>query len=753
MNPSAPNSLELEALPETGAPPSRRLKEAKTAREIYALLKDADKSNAQTRARVQAMFDGSPPYDPKQLEASQQYYRCNLNFGEAESLLDYAMSGYIDLLNSVEDLVVTPTLFGEETERDYFSIVLSREISRTLREWPQFTFNYMHLCTEFLAHGLGIGHFEDQHDWRYRACGQQDFFIPRGTLASEDELEMAASRRVYPIHEIWSKIKDPAAAAESGWNVAATRKALTNALGHSTATQFEYEKLETDLKNNDYLSTARATTITLIHMWVKEFDGTVTHVMFPEADTGFEFLYEQAGYLGSMQQGFVMFPYGLGTNSHYHGIRGLGYKIFPAIQVSNRLRSHLVDGAMLASSVMLQPGSEADFTNMALTYYGTYAVIAPGMQVVDRSIPNFQQSVMPVLADMGQQLQNRTGQYNTQSLFGGGQERTRYEVSAHLESAAKLSLTSLNLFYQPWDRLLREVVRRMTRPNYLPEEPGGEAIAFLRYRLELAGIPPEAFSQIDLGNVRAVRAMGAGSPAARTGALRDLQAVMGSFDPVGQHNLLRDFTVTTVGAAQSDRYIKRDPGPRVPMDAKIALLENDALEEGKEIEVLPEEMHMVHLDKHLTALAKYLDQEKQGAPIEELVPRLSGLYYHAFDHLQFIQGDKTLQDQVAAYRQALQQAGEIIANGEKRIAALQRQAQEQSQADAESGAMEGGMPAPQGPPPEEQRMQAKLQEHQLRLQMMQETHQLKQNMRIQDSALNRSLKDADHAASLYKKIQ
>jgi hypothetical protein len=734
------DSLNIQQIPEEGPIPASRLKDAATGREIFESLRKADEENAKTRAKVQAMFDGSPPYDPGQLRKSKQTYRCNLNFGEAESLLEYAMSGYVDLLHSVEDLVHTPTAWGEENERGELSSILSREITRTLREWPQFTFNFLHLCTQFVGHGLGIGHFEDRFDWRWRAAGQQDFMIPRGTLASEDEMEIAMARRTYPIYEIWSKIKEPSAAKESGWDVVATRKALSKSYNKTNTSATEFEKIENELKNNDWLSDARSATITLIHSWVREFDGTVTHCIFTEDDSCPEFLYSGKGFLGSMQQGFVMFPYGIGTNAHYHGIRGLGYKIFPAIQVSNRLRSQLVDGAMLASSVMLQPGSETDFTNMALTYYGAYAIIAPGMQVIQQSTPNFQQSVLPVLAEMGNQLQQRTGQYSTQSVFNTGSERrTRFEVAAHLDQAAKLSVTSLNLFYQPWDRLLRETVRRMIRPDYVAAEPGGDAIEFLKYRLLQAGVPLEAFHAIDIGNVRAVRAVGAGSPAARTVSLRNLMEVMSAYDPVGRHNLLRDRTVTEVGAAQADRYIKRDPGPRLPVDAKIAQLENDALVDGRQIEVMEEEMHLVHIEEHLKAMGGFIEQEQQGVPIEELVPRMMALYDHAVGHLDFVQGDITMQEQVATYRQSLQQAGEIIHNGMKRLAKMQR---EQQMAGPE------GEQAPAGPSDSDMKLQQKLEEHQMKLRMMEEAHVLKQNIKIQEAALKRSLKDADKAADL-----
>lgn len=742
MNAQPYPDVMLEGIPETGAPPKRRLKDARTAREIFKSLRTADETNASNRASVQAMFDGSPPYDSSQLRASQQSYRCNLNFGEAESLLEYSMGGYVDLLHSVEDLVETPTLYGEERVRSELGAILAQEISRAIRDWPQFEFNYLHLCTHFVAHGLGVAHFEDRFDWRFRTGGLSDFHFPRSTLASEDELEIAVSRRDYPLHELWYKIRDPEIAKISGWNVPMVRKALAKSATSSEAGATDYEKLEVELKNNDFYGLGRATVVRLIHLWVKEFDRTVTHYIVTDDDTCDDFLYEGQQYYDSMQRGFVLFPYGLGTNAYYHGIRGLGFKIFPAIQVSNRLRSQLVDGSMLASSVMLQPGSEADLNEMPMTYYGAYAVISPGTAVIERASPNFQQSVIPVLQEMSIQLQNRTGQYSTQNVFSDRRERTRYEVAAHLEHAAKLSVTALNLFYHPWDRLLREVVRRMTRPDYLQDEPGGEYVAELLGRLEARGVPIEAFYAIDISRVRGTRAVGAGSPAARAVSLQELMDIMPSFDPVGRHNLLRDVTVSRVGPSQSDRYIVRDSGPRQPMDAQIALVENGLLTQGIEIPVMPECQHIVHTEIHLHGMDAFIQQADQGVPLEELVPKMSALYNHTFQHVEIISNDPTVREQAAMFRQSLQQAGEIISNGMKRLAKLQREG--------------GGEPpegAEQGPSEAELKMQERLTEHQLKLKMLDEEHQLRMQIRMQDAALERSLKDADKASELLQYLK
>ena len=99
------SDLPLQSLKESGAAPKSRIKDVKAANEIFENLRSGDEVSAVNRSRVQAMFDGVPPYSDTALRNSGQGFRCNLNFGEAEKFLEASMSAYVDLINSVETLV------------------------------------------------------------------------------------------------------------------------------------------------------------------------------------------------------------------------------------------------------------------------------------------------------------------------------------------------------------------------------------------------------------------------------------------------------------------------------------------------------------------------------------------------------------------------------------------------------------------------------------------------------------------------
>ena len=153
-----------------------------------------------------------------------------------------------------------------------------------------------------------------------------------------------------------------------------------------------------------------------------------------------KFLFKRENRFESPTNCFVTFCYGVG-NGTYHGIRGLGFKIYPHIQVLNRLRCGMVDGALLSSSLIVQPSDSSSraIDDLTLTYYGPYALFPPGLKIVEKAVPNLQQNIIPVISDMAMQMQNNAGAYQTRAAGVDGQSRTAYEVRSQLQKEATLS--------------------------------------------------------------------------------------------------------------------------------------------------------------------------------------------------------------------------------------------------------------------------------------------------------------------------
>ena len=150
------DGLALEALDEKGKPVETRLKDVQSALSIFNALRRGDEKSSVTRARIDSMFDGAAPYDSAKLASSGQQLKTNLNFGDAQRLLDISLSAYVDLYSSLEKLVEVKGTLGEKSQMGYKEDVIAEEVTHMLRNWPEFHSSYLRLCTTFIKHGVGV---------------------------------------------------------------------------------------------------------------------------------------------------------------------------------------------------------------------------------------------------------------------------------------------------------------------------------------------------------------------------------------------------------------------------------------------------------------------------------------------------------------------------------------------------------------------------------------------------------------------
>ena len=725
------DGLELGALDEKGKAVETRLKNVKCAISIFQTLAKADEKSSVNRARIDAMFDGSAPYNQTNLVASGQPLKTNLNFGEAQRLLDISLSSYVDLYSSLERLVEVQGTLGEQSEITPSEEIVADELTHLMRSWPEFHSAYLRLCTTFIKHGVGIAYFDTPDDWKFRVGGFSDILIPRQTPSSESCIDIAVGRREYLLHELYAFVKNPEAAAKVGWDVDEVKRIIsknvsTKGRDGSSGGVDNYEVLQQEMKNNDIYQGIQNPTVSVLHFWVKEMDGSVSHYMAAENQPK-DFMYKKVSRYESAEQAYVMFSYGVGSNGTYHSIRGLGQRIFAHIQTSNRLRCQQIDGAMLASAVMIQPEDQRSLDELQFTYYGAYAVMSPNVRIVEKAIPNLGTAVQPALQDLTQQLQLNT---DTISTYGPNQSspyRNQMQVATDVDVTSRLSGASLNLFYASWNRLLREVVRRV-----VTTKKSGKEIKDFYVRCAKRGVAPEFIKTLDVSRTKAVRSIGSGSRADRMLALRELQGVSGQFDDVGRRNLTRDIVSTRVGHDLADRYAPANEEKRPTVDVKIAFFENQQLQEGGSIPVISNEMHGTHLEVHVPVLSQIIEAINTGdADPMQVLPMLQSFYQHISDTAQLAAGDPALEPLVKDTKQVLQYAEEAINNTMKAVQKMERDQRE-----------EQGVG---GPEAEMAEQDAKVEEHQIKMQIAQEKAELDMAIKQKKHEQEMAIRDAKAA--------
>ena len=731
-------SIELENINESGKAPRTRIKDAKSAHAIYTSIRNADDASSIDRQKIQSMLDGEPPYSPQQLKSLGQGYRANLNFGESAAALETALSAYSDLVNSVDRLASVKTSEGDPAQKVEWENIIAEEFHRTITDWDEFFYKQQMLAHQFVSQGVGVAYFEDNRSWKWSVCGLKDFKVPRGTPACDTKVEVATIERHYLVGELYQFIENPKIATELGWNVEETRRAILLSTDNGTSSNSrDWERLQEELKNNDLMySHARSKVVRCIHYFVKEFDGTISHYIATRAGDSDDFLFQKPSRFKHANEAFVLFSYGIGTNGLLHSVRGLGYKLFPFIQLSNRMRNAIVDGAMLSSALMIQPATGEDVSNLSLMYNGPLSILPPGINVVDKTMPNLAGNVLPIVRDLEVVRQNNTGTYNPKQVMPDGDARTATEVQAQLAQQSLLSAQAMNLYYIPFQKLLAEQFRRLATVKYRSDEPGGEEAIAFRKRIEARGVPWKAVEKVY--RVQAVRAIGAGSPGARMLAFNEFMAIMPRFDEVGQRNLIRDRVAARVGYDQVDRYLPKGEVERIPIDAKIAELENDAMQGGRGVSVNPGENHAVHAQVHLEDANRFLQalQQNQVDP-KVAMSYLQVQYPHSTAHVEQLASDPSRREEVGVAKQILNQMREAVENIGKQLAA---QAQREAQARASE---QGGQVDP--------KTQLAIQKAQIDSQIKLQQSQLDQKLKVADVQQKMAIRDAEAAQKIRQK--
>jgi len=703
---------QLSTLKPDGTPPKTRLESAQKGYQIWNTLRMADAMSSMERARHDALYDNTPPLNQAQLDANGQSYRVNVSWGLAPMVLEMAQSGYIDMISSIQTLFSCPTRanLSPEKKKEYEGII-AEKISQMIRSWPDFMPTFLRLTSTFIKHAVSFATFDDEYDWRFDSKGMSDFKIPRKTKVGQENIDVACWLRFYSQSQLYQFIKDPEVAEAHGWNVEAVRKVIMHSINNSNTFRqwqfYEWEKLEIELRNNDYFWTygvAQTQNIRLVHMVWQEFDGRMSYGVITDDNNGEDWLCHKVGRYQSSYNAYVAYTYGVG-NDYYHGIRGQGYVIYPIVGALNRAYSQLLEVGTFGSAPILQPRDESAMQEMQFTPMGIFNVISPNLTVIPSAIvPNISSGVLPIIQSFTSMFREQTANANTQALLDSTKEMSAAEFNGRLGTIAKMSNTSQNLFRPPWTLTLREIVRRIIRPDYSELENGGSYVVKLRAELLKLGGDAllEAFHKLDVDKLESISAIGSGSEAARQLALNQLLPLMPYYPESGRQNLIYDITANAVNYQNANRYTFSGSSPSLTNQEGLAFTQNSLLMKGSFQPVLPDEDVFVHAKVHTSILPAATEQTSQavkqaaeivgsGQPydITKTVEMLQGLQLltaHTAETVEKIAVNPAGQQLVGQYKQILQQADEVVHNsGEQIQAIMEKQAQAAQGEEAPAG--------------------------------------------------------------------
>lgn len=747
MNTSSTTGLELQNISKGGQIPESRLNSALDVQGLVKQITRADEQRAKVRAKLKGLVDGNPPYSSAELKRIGQSYRTNINLREAESFLNMALSPFYDVFSEVPTYATIKIKHGTAEESERYSQIVTDEFDKLLKRDDDFDYLMQLSQHEMVLYGIGPMVFEDGLDWRCKAVKAASLLVPDGTKSNVGDWSLCVIRSTYQVHELFNFIRNEEAASSAGWSLSAARKAIIDASPDDYLSQeHTWEWYQQQIRNNDLSYSAKCDVVKVNHVYYREFpsddhpQGSISHCIINERGEAKEFLFRKLNRYQNWNEVVHCLYYDKGDGLH-HSVKGLGVKMYGALELKNRLACTMVDAAVARSSIHLIPASPSAMNRLNIVNQGPYTILPNDMQMQQTNLAGVLDAPMAVDSKLEGGLQSTLSQYHPR-LEKEGNPRTATEIQAITAQQSTLGKTQLNRYYQQLDALFAEKYRRAINPNLTDDVGGGALARKFQQACRERDVPRACMNKTI--RIEATRSAGRGSQFAKQAVMSQMMDLIGMLPEGGRQNVIEDTIAAMAGHSALERYY---PQPKTDLHAQEeqqhAAYENILFKSGGIIPVSSADNHAIHAGAHLQAgseLATVLN-EGQGINPEEVATFLRAMLEHVNGHLMELEQDPTREQVMQAMMDQFNQLNSLYEDILNEIASQQKEAGEAAQAGEEMANLEAGMD------PKDQLEQARFEREEARRDAKTQADiERKASKARQDLAL----KDAKTAAKLMK---
>jgi hypothetical protein len=696
-----------------------RLTSPAAARGMHSQHVNDDGDASFNRAAVQELKDFVPPYDPADLAKRRMSDRFNVNFGLVASYINEAVGAYHDLFTSppaLVKIVLDPDVDADK--KDSWAAIMSEEWTKMFRSWDGAPAKMLALADVFVTHGVVIPWFKDKASMVFDVFSMEECKFPPDTVAIPSQVEFMTLELKVSLPELYSKLGKAAEGKEyneEGWNEKTLKWLITTSVPESTEPDADnYEAVARQIKAARLSCNTSLPSVTLIWCFVKELDGSIsvyattkdlrgsgTKEGLPMPDRDIDpmnecWVYRKVSAFEDANQMFQIFAFSAGQKNRIHTIRGMGYALYEAGQADNILRCKMMDAARhRASEIYETEVPISDIDDIQFIDVGHAMIMPKGLKGVPQSgLGRLDQSLGFALQSMGEVMDRHgMGLASNSVADNPNARRNEMQVTVEVEHLNKMQSFAISLFYNPYDNLIRELVRRAFTETQ-KDNTARRLVEAMKDACEVRGVPRDVFSQINFPATQATRLVGAGSKGSRMIGFQQLAQMYSSMDEQGQEFFNYDIASEIKGADAAERYFGLPGQRRGHVDIGLARGENNDLLEGVMMEPLEGENHMVHLQEHIEELVAGIQQVNEGSvDLADWTTRHIPLYKHTVETLEATSVHPSRMPEFNSYRQQLQQVGEVIDNGMRHINKLREEGQLPGQPGAPSGPGQPGSPA------------------------------------------------------------
>lgn len=534
----------------------------------------ADYPRSLNRARINDLFNGSPPYTAEEERINN--IAINVNFLEGTKLAHDGRSQFANAFQKPGQFFTCRTDMGPRHKRQQCGITVTREINRLMKRSPYYFENMRAKWAQLVLHGIGPCAWETRHNWCPDPVGIEDVMIPSNTLITMKNLPFFAIFRSYTCEELYRLTHGPK--VDSAWqmdNVNAVLKWASDETAKLSSTNWPQvwspEKMTERMKEDSGLFASDA--VPTIDTWDFYFWNDANKVQgwnrrivldgygqpgvggivpgqkpsAPEKNQiggNNQFLYNPGDRkYGSKLSEVVNFQFAdlsAVAPFRYHSVRSLGFLLYAVCHLQNRLRCKFNEAVFEALMMYMRVKSMDDAERALKINLISRGIIDETVQFLS---PAERWQVNEALAEMGlahnQKIinENSSSYVQSQGKTNPDVEKTAFQVRAELNATTQLISAALLQAYQYQTFEYHEIFRR-----FCIKDSRDVDVRTFRLNCLKAGVPEKMLVE-EAWDLEPERVMGAGNKTLEMAIAQQLMEWRPLYDPESQRTILRDATL------------------------------------------------------------------------------------------------------------------------------------------------------------------------------------------------------------------
>jgi len=680
-------------------------KNASVIEQLVWQMKLSDHPRSLNRARINDLFNGCPPYSAD--EERENNIAINVNFLEGTKLAHDARAQFANAFQKPGAFFTARTDMGPVHRRQKYGTIVSQEINRIMKRDPVYFETLRAKFGQSVLHGIGPSAWETRQGWRPDGVGIEDVMIPTRTLLTMQNLPFFAVFRAYTAEELYRLTHGPK--VDSAWqmdNVEAVLKWAdqeTSQLGGSTWPEvWSPEKMTERMKEDSglYASDAVPTIDTWdFYFWNddKKVSGWNRRIVLdaygqpgvggivPSAVSDKNLIGSRGQFLynpGDRKYGSkiseiinwqfadlsAVFP------SRYHSVRSLGFLLYAVCHLQNRLRCKFNE-AIFESLMMYMRVKSMDDAERALK-----------INLISRGIIDDTVQFLPAeerwqvnaqLVELGlaqnQQIinENSSSYVQNQGKTNPDVEKTAFQIRAELNAITALISSALLQAYQYQTFEYREIFRRFCIKNSRDVD-----VRTFRLNCLKAGVPekllvPEAW------DLEPERVLGAGNKTMEMAIAQQLMEWRPLYDPDSQREILRAATISVTDDPGFTEMLVPEQSAKFTDSKQKAMMAMGSMMMGMPVKFGVTDNRIEVAETLLAEMALTVQriQQSGGMAKPEQLIGLQTVAQAIGEQIQIIAQDKTQQQRVKQYSDALGKIMNLVKAFAQRLQAQMKAAQ------------------------------------------------------------------------------